>query len=115
MRITKFFVKVVGVCISLFPISLAGLLKNQITMAGFPDVHLTELDKVSKIPYGILVYVSLLFGGFIFYKSIKATEKKQLTRLGFYVLVFGIFFLAYYFGWYYYFTEIKKLNYGQGG
>jgi hypothetical protein len=101
--------------LSFVPIIFALALDISMSLAGFPDGHVTDYEKAMVLPDHILIAASFIVACYIFFLSLRARNRRDIGTAGISLVCYIVLFLAIRYGVAAYFIDFRHLDFGQGG
>lgn len=113
LKITLIRIFALGYGIIIFIIAY-GIYKH-ITMAGFPDGHLTPYDQAIHTPLTVCNWINIIFSFYFFYLAFAPSTNKLGIKFMIMLFLHILFFIFTTYGIEYYYKDYLGLEHGQGG
>ena len=97
------------------PVIFAFALDINMSLAGFPDGHVTDYEKAMVLPDHVLIAASGFAACYLVYRSLRAKNKRDLGMTGVSLICYIVLFFATRYGVTTYFVDFRHLDFGQGG
>ncbi len=106
--------RIISACLGLAVLYVTAECDFDISLAGFPDGHVTAYEKAVAVPFKAFCWEAVLVSLYFFWVTFsKATGIRRRLAIGIAVLVIGVVAPAY--GVRYYYKDYLQLDTGTGG